>query len=94
VANIANVQGSNLSGTSAWYVLGAPAGCVANVSLSGGTGDSFTVWDSTGQQIITGTGGGGPVGFGISGQPHYPYYIDVSGGTSGVTFTLTIGVVV
>jgi Collagen triple helix repeat (20 copies) len=93
VAAQASAQGANLSGTSAWYLIGAQAGCVVIVSLSSGTGDSFTVWQGSppnSVQIGSGSGGGSfEYGNGVG-----PFYVDVSGGTTGAMFTLTIQVVV
>ena len=83
--------GDNLTGTSAWYVLsGGYGGCSSvTVTLSGGSGDSFTVW--TGSPNLSELGGTntGTFSFGIV-QGTGPYYIDVSGGTTGAPFTLTV----
>jgi hypothetical protein len=90
VANELRAQGANVSGTSAWYRLETGV-CIILVSLSSGTGDSFTVWsgsppDST--QIGSGSGGGNFEYAVTPGQG--PYYVDVSGGTTGAVFTLSV----
>ena len=82
--------GDNLAGTSAWYVLsGGIGGCSATVTLSGGSGDSFTVWADASNSYQLGGTNTGTFSFGIV-QGSGPYYIDVSGGTTGVPFTLTV----
>jgi hypothetical protein len=78
-----SVTGDNNSGTSAWYLvtfLGGP--CTLNAQLSGNTGDQIDV-DNAGLQVISGPGN--PEAITAVGD----YLIDVSGGTSGTTFTLT-----
>jgi hypothetical protein len=79
----ASVTGDNNSGTSAWYLvtfLGGP--CTLNAQLSGNTGDQIDV-DNADLQVISGPGN--PEAITAVGD----YLIDVSGGTSGTTFTLT-----
>jgi hypothetical protein len=90
VANQMSAQGTNVSGTSAWYELNIPA-CVILASLSSGSGDSFTVWSGSppnSTEIGSGSGGGSFEWAWTPGQT--PYYVDVSGGTAGAVFTLNV----
>jgi hypothetical protein len=87
------VQGSNTAGTSAWYFFsaGAPtsAGCPVNYSLSGNTGDTISVYvngfapsDLVAGQVSGITGLVAPQGVQV--------FVQVTGGTADIQFTLAI----
>ena len=87
------IKGRNLKGTSAWYSFGAACGTSASTtklvafSISGGTGDTMTLTNATTGMLIARNSVGLTTLELITG---YEYYLDVSGGTKGAQFTLTI----
>jgi len=83
-SNSVSETGNNVSGTGAWYVIifNQNSTCTLNAQLSGNTGDQLTVENAEAHQVI---GTGNTVAISDEGE----YVIEVSGGTSGDTFTLT-----
>ena len=83
-SNSVSETGNNISGTGAWYLIifNQNSTCTLNAQLSGNTGDQLTVENAEEHQII---GAGNTVPISDAGE----YVIDVYGGTSGDTFTLT-----
>jgi hypothetical protein len=83
-SNSVSETGNNISGTGAWYLIifNQNSTCTLNAQLSGNTGDQLTVENAEAHQII---GAGNTVAISDAGE----YVIDVYGGTSGDTFTLT-----
>lgn len=88
------VKGDNTEGTSAWYEFnvadGAGLSCPANISLSGSTGDTFSLWDSNPPASSTLLASKVRKVSGVSLPPGTGIMLDVSGGTRGAQFTLTI----
>jgi hypothetical protein len=84
--NSVSETGDNFSGTGAWYLITftEASTCPLNAQLSGNTGDQITVLAAASGLPIVG-GPGNPVAIPGAGN----YLIQVSGGTSGDTFTLT-----
>jgi hypothetical protein len=80
------VAGDNLAGTQAWWYINAIGLCgsdTVTATLSGGSGDSLSVWN--GSTKLGGTQGDGSFSFPAGGAE-----LEVTGGTAGVTFSLIV----
>jgi len=80
--------GDNLAGTQAWWYTNSIQLCgseTITVTLSGGSGDSLSVW--RGSTELGGTQGDGSFSFSAQGGGGE---LEVTGGTAGVQFGLTV----
>jgi hypothetical protein len=75
--------GDNLSGTFAWYTITFNNNCTMQFSLSGNTGDAMNIGLNAANTIVTDVQS---YAVGTSDT----YYVNVTGGTLGEEFTLTI----
>jgi hypothetical protein len=83
------VGGDNLAGTQAWWYINSVGLCgseTVTATLSGGSGDSLSVWD--GGTKLGGTQGDGSFSFSAGAVANST--LEVTGGTVGVTFFLSV----
>lgn len=81
------VTGDNLAGTSGWWRFSSVGLCedqVMTVNLSGGTGDTLYLW--SGSNLLTTVQGGQSLSLGYESGDTF----QVTGGTEGISFTLTV----
>ena len=83
------VAGDNLAGTQAWWYINSIGLCgseTVTATLSGGSGDSLSVWNDGTK--LGGTQGDGS--FSFSAADLSTNRLEVTGGTAGVQFGLTV----
>jgi hypothetical protein len=83
------VGGDNLTGKQAWWYINSIGLCgseTVTATLSGGSGDSLSVWD--GSTKLGGTQGDGSFSFSAAAVANST--LEVTGGTASVTFFLSV----